>query len=147
MIFHDVTATVGRTPMVELGRVARGLPGRVVAKLEMRNPCGSVKDRVGVALIEDAERQGLLRPGMTLVEATNSGSGGASVCMGGTGFTVVIAAHYTQGLFACHGGRSGGNGDRFIFDSRTCPPTEWVAFEHRKHKSVPISHNLVSRSA
>ena len=55
--------------MVELGRLGKGLPGRVVAKLEMRNPCGSVKDRVGVALIEDAERQGILRPGMTLVEA------------------------------------------------------------------------------
>lgn len=61
--------------MVELGRLANGLPGRVVAKLEMRNPCGSVKDRVGVALIEDAERQGLLRPGMTLVEATGGNTG------------------------------------------------------------------------
>jgi cysteine synthase A len=70
MIFRDVTATVGRTPVVELGRLAKGLPGRVVAKLEMRNPCGSVKDRVGVALIENAERQGVLRPRMTLVEAT-----------------------------------------------------------------------------
>src|SRR5712691_4585382 len=61
--------------MVELGRVAKGLPGRVVAKLEMRNPCGSVKDRVGVALIENAERQGVLRPGMTLVEATGGNTG------------------------------------------------------------------------
>jgi cysteine synthase A len=55
MIVRDVTATVGKTPLVELGRLARGLPGRVVAKLEMRNPCGSVKDRLGVALIESAE--------------------------------------------------------------------------------------------
>jgi cysteine synthase A len=75
MIFASVTATVGRTPMVELGRLARGLPGRVVAKLEMRNPCGSVKDRLGVALIEDAERRGALRPGMTLVEATGGNTG------------------------------------------------------------------------
>ena len=52
MILRDVTASVGRTPMVELASVAKGLPGRVAAKLEMRNPCGSVKDRVGVALIE-----------------------------------------------------------------------------------------------
>ena len=75
MIFSDVTATVGRTPMVELRRLAQGLPGRVVAKLEMRNPCGSVKDRLGVALIENAERQGVLRPGMTLVEATGGNTG------------------------------------------------------------------------
>ena len=61
--------------MVELRRLAQGLPGRVVAKLEMRNPCGSVKDRLGVALIENAERQGVLRPGMTLVEATGGNTG------------------------------------------------------------------------
>lgn len=61
--------------MVELGRVAKGLPGRVVAKLEMRNPCGSVKDRVGVALIEDAEHRGILRSGATLVEATGGNTG------------------------------------------------------------------------
>jgi cysteine synthase A len=75
MILNDVGATVGRTPLVELGRLAKGLPARVVAKLEMRNPCGSVKDRVGVALIEDAERRGVLRPGMTLVEATGGNTG------------------------------------------------------------------------
>ena len=75
MIFPDLTATVGTTPLVELARSASGLPGRVVAKLEMRNPCGSVKDRVGVALIEDAERQGVLRRGMTVVEATGGNTG------------------------------------------------------------------------
>lgn len=75
MIFHDLTGTVGQTPMVELSRLAEGLPGRVVAKLEMRNPCGSVKDRLGVALIEDAERRGVLRPGITLVEATGGNTG------------------------------------------------------------------------
>ena len=75
MIFEDVTSTVGGTPLVELRRVGANLPGRIVAKLEMRNPCGSVKDRVGVALIEDAERRGVLRPGMTLVEATGGNTG------------------------------------------------------------------------
>ena len=49
--------------MVELARLANGLPGRVVAKLEMRNPYSSVKDRLGIALTEDAERRGVLRPG------------------------------------------------------------------------------------
>jgi cysteine synthase A len=75
MILRDVTKPVGQTPLVELGRLARGLPGRLVAKLEMRNPCGSVKDRVGVALIQAAEGQGLLRPGMTLIEATGGNTG------------------------------------------------------------------------
>ncbi|MBA3498310.1 MAG: cysteine synthase A [Gemmatimonadales bacterium] len=75
MLFRSVEATVGRTPMVEIGRVAKGLPGRIVAKLESRNPCGSVKDRLGVALIDDAERRGALRPGMTVIEATGGNTG------------------------------------------------------------------------
>ena len=75
MIRKDLTATVGRTPMVDLARVYRGLPSRVLAKLEMRNPYGSVKDRVGVALIEDAERRRILRSGMTIVEATGGNTG------------------------------------------------------------------------
>ncbi|MDO8629355.1 MAG: cysteine synthase A [Phycisphaerales bacterium] len=75
MIHGDATAAVGRTPMVELARLAKGFPARLVAKLEMRNPCGSVKDRVGVALIDDAERRGVLRPGMTLIEATGGNTG------------------------------------------------------------------------
>jgi len=75
MIFREVTATVGNTPMVELPHLSRDVPGRIVAKLEMRNPCGSVKDRLGVALIEDAERRGLLHPGSTLVEPTGGNTG------------------------------------------------------------------------
>jgi len=75
LIFRDVIATVGGTPMVELARVAKDLPGRVMGKLEMRNPCGSVKDRVGAALIEDAEQKGILRTGITLVEATGGNTG------------------------------------------------------------------------
>jgi cysteine synthase len=74
-ISADVTQTVGRTPMVELARLGRDLPGRIVAKLEMRNPCGSVKDRVGVALINDAEASGVLRRGMTIVEPTGGNTG------------------------------------------------------------------------
>ncbi len=75
MIHSDLTATVGMTPMVTPTRLTPGLPGRVVAKLEMRNPCGSIKDRLGVALIEDAEQRGVLRPGMTIVEATGGNTG------------------------------------------------------------------------
>src|SRR5580700_4745619 len=82
MTHADLIATVGRTPLVELRRLAKDLPGRVLAKLEMRNPCGNVKDRVAVALVQDAESRGLLKPGMTIVEATggNTGIGLAFVC-------------------------------------------------------------------
>lgn len=70
-----MTATVGRTPVVALDRLAKDLPGRILAKLEMRNPCGSVKDRLGLALVEDAERNRGLKPGMTLIEATGGNTG------------------------------------------------------------------------
>jgi cysteine synthase A len=74
MIFSAVTELVGRTPIVELKRLdTRG--ARVFVKLESRNPCGSVKDRVGVALVEDAERRGVLAPGATLVEPTSGNTG------------------------------------------------------------------------
>jgi cysteine synthase A len=75
MIFPNVASTVGGTPLVALSRVAAGLPARVVAKVESRNPCGSVKDRIGVAMIEDAERRGVLKPGATLVEPTSGNTG------------------------------------------------------------------------
>jgi cysteine synthase len=74
-MYPDLIATLGRTPLIELARLAKSLPGRVFAKLEMRNPCGSVKDRVGVALIDDAVERGVLKPGMTIVEATGGNTG------------------------------------------------------------------------
>jgi cysteine synthase len=75
VIHPNAAATVGATPLVELSRIGRGLGARIVAKLEMRNPAGSVKDRLAVALIEDAERRGLLQSGMTIVEATGGNTG------------------------------------------------------------------------
>lgn len=72
---------VGRTPLVPLRRVGAGLPARVLAKCEHMNPGGSVKDRIAVAIVDDAERRGVLRPGATLIEATagNTGMGLALV--------------------------------------------------------------------
>lgn len=75
MIFSSAAATVGKTPLVEFSRFGQGLNARIVGKLEMRNPAGSVKDRLGVALIEDAERRGVLKAGMTIVEATGGNTG------------------------------------------------------------------------
>src|SRR5881394_3237081 len=74
MIFDDVAQSVGRTPLVELRRLDTG-GARILVKTESRNPCGSVKDRVGIALVEDAERKGLLQPGCTLVEPTSGNTG------------------------------------------------------------------------
>lgn len=91
MIYRDLTATIGNTPLVELGRLARGMPGRVLAKLEMRNPCGSVKDRLGVALIEDAKRRGVLHPGATIVEPTGGNTGiGLALAAAVRGYRLIL---------------------------------------------------------
>jgi cysteine synthase A len=71
----SVVDTVGATPLVELARIGQGLGVRLLAKLESRNPCGSVKDRVGVAMVLEAERKGELKPGATIIEPTSGNTG------------------------------------------------------------------------
>lgn len=71
----NILEMIGRTPLVRLNRVVEGLAAELYVKCEFLNPGGSVKDRIGVELIEDAERRGLLRPGGTLVEATSGNTG------------------------------------------------------------------------
>ena len=78
--YPSVLELVGGTPIVRLDRVTRGLPARVLAKLEYMNPGGSVKDRIGLPMIEAAEREGKLRPGGTIVEPT-SGNTGVALAM------------------------------------------------------------------
>jgi cysteine synthase A len=74
-IFSDVTQTIGGTPLVRLDRMAGGLPATLLAKLEFRNPVGSVKDRIGLAMIEAAERQGLIHSDTLIVEPTSGNTG------------------------------------------------------------------------
>jgi cysteine synthase A len=81
-VASSILEAVGDTPIVELSRLARGLEGRLLAKCEYLNPSGSKKDLIACFIIEDAEKQGLLRPGQTVVEITsgNTGNGLAMVC-------------------------------------------------------------------
>jgi cysteine synthase A len=74
-IYDDITQTIGRTPLVRLSKMAASLPGDVVGKMESFNPLSSVKDRIGVSMIEEAEKEGKLRPGMTIVEPTSGNTG------------------------------------------------------------------------
>jgi cystathionine beta-synthase len=75
MLYANVLEAVGRTPLVRLNRVARGLKPTLAAKLEFTNPGGSVKDRIALEMVEDAERRGLLKPGGTIVEGTSGNTG------------------------------------------------------------------------
>ncbi len=74
-IFEDITKTIGHTPLVRLNRMTEGTKGQVVVKLESFNPLSSVKDRIGVAMIEDAEKKGLLKEGSVIVEPTSGNTG------------------------------------------------------------------------
>jgi cystathionine beta-synthase len=75
MTAKSILDLIGNTPMVELGRLGAGLPVPVLGKCEFMNPGGSVKDRIALAIVDDAERRGVLRPGMTLIEATAGNTG------------------------------------------------------------------------
>lgn len=74
-IYSDITKTIGQTPLIEMQRIGKDLPGRLLLKLEFFNPLGSVKDRIGLAMIEDAERTGKLKPGMKIIEPTSGNTG------------------------------------------------------------------------
>ncbi len=74
-VYDSVVDTVGGTPLIRLGRMAADTGATVLGKMESRNPCGSVKDRIGVAMIRDAERRGQLSKGATIVEATSGNTG------------------------------------------------------------------------
>ena len=90
-IHDDVTKLIGNTPLVRLNRVTDGAPATVAAKLEFYNPASSVKDRIGVAIVDAAEASGELKPGGTIVEATSGNTGIALAMVGAArGYKVVL---------------------------------------------------------
>ena len=96
-IYENVSELVGRTPIVRLNRLTEGLGAQVVAKLEFYNPANSVKDRIGVAIIDAAEQSGELKPGGTIVEAT-SGNTGIALAMiaAARGYKVILTMPETM---------------------------------------------------
>ena len=96
-IYNDVTEIVGRTPLVRLNRLDEGLPGNVAVKLEFYNPANSVKDRIGVSIVDAAENSGKLKPGGTIVEGTSGNTGIALALVGAArGYKVILTMPETM---------------------------------------------------
>lgn len=96
-IYNNVTEIVGNTPLVNLNRVGEGLPGNIAVKLEFYNPANSVKDRIGVAIVDAAEASGALKPGGTIVEGTSGNTGIALAMVGAArGYKVVLTMPETM---------------------------------------------------
>ncbi|MFJ4037811.1 cysteine synthase A [Microbacterium sp. NPDC090007] len=90
-IHSDITTAFGDTPLVRLNRVAEGAGGQILAKLEFYNPASSVKDRLGIAIVDAAEASGELKPGGTLVESTSGNTGIALAMVGAArGYKVIL---------------------------------------------------------
>lgn len=96
-IYDDATALIGNTPLVRINKITDGAPATVVGKLEFYNPANSVKDRIGVAIIDAAEASGALKPGGTIVEATSGNTGIALAFVGAArGYDVVLTMPETM---------------------------------------------------
>ncbi|MFS0793337.1 cysteine synthase A [Microbacterium sp. 1P10AE] len=90
-IHSDITSAFGDTPLVRLNRVAEGAGGQILAKLEFYNPASSVKDRLGIAIVDAAEASGELKPGGTIVESTSGNTGIALAMVGAArGYNVIL---------------------------------------------------------
>ena len=99
MIYTSVSQLIGRTPLLELARIERdeGLEARLLAKLEYFNPAGSVKDRVALEMIDDAERRGLLKPGSVIIEPTSGNTGiGLAAVAAARGYRTIIVMPETM---------------------------------------------------
>ena len=98
-IYNNIVETVGRTPLVKLNRVTAGLEATVLLKCEFFNPLGSVKDRIGMAMIEDAERRGVLKPGTTIIEPTSGNTGIALAFVAAAkGYKIILTMPETMSL-------------------------------------------------
>src|ERR1700756_5990530 len=75
MWYNNILETIGNTPLVKLNKIVKDVPATVLAKVETFNPGNSIKDRMAIKMIEDAERNGLLKPGGTIIEGTSGNTG------------------------------------------------------------------------
>ena len=98
-IYNNVLETVGQTPLVRLNKITRGIEATILAKLEARNPAGSVKDRICLSMIDEAEKQGLLRSNSVIIEPTSGNTGiGLAMVAAVKGYRLILTMPDTMSL-------------------------------------------------
>jgi cysteine synthase len=152
-IYDSVVDTVGNTPLIRLRRISASVGATILGKMESRNPCASVKDRIGVALIRDAEERGVLGPGSVIVEATSGNTGIAlAFAAASMGYKLIITmpesmSHERVALLRMfgaevvltRGGMMRDAVDRAIEIARTTPGA--VMLEQFQNPANPAAHS------
>jgi len=98
-IYNNILETIGKTPLIKINQLTQGINATVVAKLESRNPGGSVKDRICLSMIIEAEKQGLIKPGATIIEPTSGNTGiGLAMVAAVKGYKLVLTMPETMSI-------------------------------------------------
>lgn len=144
MIYPNILATIGRTPVVKINKIGVDLPCELYAKCEFLNPGGSVKDRIGFEMVKQAERQGTIKPGDTLIEPT-SGNTGIGIALAGAvlGYRVIITmpnkmSQEKQVILE----RLGATIYRTRTEAASSDPDSHISLAKQLQKQMPNSHIL-----
>ena len=143
-ILDSICDAVGWTPMVRLARIGRDLPGELLGKCEFLNPGGSVKDRIGVRMLLDAEKSGRIKPGDTLIEPTSGNTGiGLALAAAVKGYRIIITmpekmSHEKQVVLEALGAEIIRTPTEAAWDS----PDSHIGVAKRLRDAIPSSHIL-----
>ncbi len=98
-IYNSITETIGNTPLVRLNRITQGIEATILAKIESFNPLSSIKDRIGLAMIEDAEKKGILNKDSVIIEPTSGNTGIALAFVSATrGYKLILTMPETMSI-------------------------------------------------
>jgi cysteine synthase len=144
MLFNNILETIGKTPLVRFNHIGNDLPCEIYGKCEFFNPGGSIKDRIAVSMIEDAEKSGKIKPGDTLIEAT-SGNTGIGIALAGAvkGYKVIITmpekmSHEKQVILEALGATIYRTPTEAASDS----PESHISLARKLQKELPNAHIL-----
>src|SRR3990167_2521933 len=144
MLFQNILEVIGKTPMVKLNRIGAELPCEMVVKCEFLNPGGSVKDRIGYAMLESAEKSGRIKKGDTLIEPTSGNTGiGIALAAAVKGYKVIITmpekmSHEKQVVLEALGATIYRTPTEAASDS----PESHISLARKLNKEIPNSHIL-----